>query len=370
MMIQNYLAPFVVAALISGGLTGYVKTLAAKLNLVDHPAPRKIHSKPVPRLGGVAIVLAFLIVLIGYALASPRLSFSPFKFWVVDKRLIGVLVGLIILLITGLIDDIKGVKAWKKLFWHIVAAAAVVAGGISISYLRLPFGSHINLTQIQFPIRLFDQTYHFVLWGDLLAVFWIVLLINTLNFLDGLDGLAAGVSVITGLVIFFLAISLGQDANALLAILIAGVAFGFLPWNFNPAKIFMGDSGSMALGFLLGVSSIISGGKLATAFLVLGIPVLDVGWVVLRRIIAGRSPFEADKGHFHHRLLTAGLSQRQAVIMLYLIASAFGVVAVIASTQEKIQAVISLVVLMLILAAILVYLGWRKKKRPAGENHG
>ncbi len=370
MMIQNYLAPFVVAALISGGLTGYVKTLATKLNLVDHPAPRKIHSKPVPRLGGVAIVLAFLIVLIGYALASPRLSFSPFKFWVVDKRLIGVLAGLIILLITGLIDDIKGVKAWKKLFWHIVAAAAVVAGGISISYIRLPFGSHINLTQIQFPIHLFDQTYHFVLWGDLLAVFWIVLLINTLNFLDGLDGLAAGVSVITGLVIFFLAISLGQDANALLAILIAGVAFGFLPWNFNPAKIFMGDSGSMALGFLLGVSSIISGGKLATAFLVLGIPVLDVGWVVLRRVIAGRSPFEADKGHFHHRLLTAGLSQRQAVIMLYLIASAFGVVAVIASTREKIQAVISLVVLMLILAATLVYLEWRKKKRLAGENHG
>jgi len=362
-MTQTYLPAFVLAALISGGLTYYVKVMAAKFKLVDQPSPRKIHVKPTPRLGGVAIVLAFLIVLIGYTLATNRLAFSPFKFWMVDKRLVGVIAGLLILLVVGFLDDIKGIKAWKKLFWHIVASATVVSAGLSISYLRLPFGAHIDLTSVQISIHLFSQTYNFVFWGDLLTMFWIVLLINTLNFLDGLDGLAAGVSVITSVVIFFLAISLGQDANALFAILIAGVAFGFLPWNFNPAKIFMGDSGSMALGYLLGVSSIISGGKLATAFLVLGIPLLDVGWVILRRIFSGNSPFAADKGHLHHRLLTAGLTQRQAVTLLYLVASAFGVIAVVASTQEKIQAIVSLIVLMIVLALVLVLLEYRKRKR-------
>jgi UDP-GlcNAc:undecaprenyl-phosphate/decaprenyl-phosphate GlcNAc-1-phosphate transferase len=368
-MIQAYLSPFVIAALIAGGLTYYVKIVANKLHLVDEPAPRKIHSVAVPRLGGVAIVLAFLIVLIGYTLATPRLTFSPYTFWVIDKRLLGVVVGLLILLVVGILDDIRGVKAWKKFIWHVVAAGSVIVGGISISYLRLPFGAHIDLTNLQIPIQLFSGTYHFVVWGDLLAIFWIVLVINTLNFLDGLDGLASGISVITALVIFFLSLSLGQGANALLALLIAGVAFGFLPWNFNPAKIFMGDSGSMALGFLLGVLSIISGGKLATAFLVLGIPVLDVGWVILRRLISGKSPFSADKGHIHHRLLTAGLTQRQAVILLYLVASGFGTVAVMAGTQGKIRATILLIILMIVLAIALVFLEYRKKRRERAQGN-
>ncbi len=275
--------------------------------------------------------------------------------------------GALVLLGTGIIDDIKNLKPWQKFTFQILAAGLVVAFGLSIEYIRLPAGYHLQLDSWQIPISLFDHGFRFVVWGDLLTIFWIVLLINTLNFLDGLDGLAAGVSVITGLVIFFLSLSLGQDANALLAILIAGVALGFLPWNFNPARIFMGDSGSMALGYLLGISSIISGGKLTTAFLVLGIPVLDVGWVVLRRLLSGRSPFEADKGHLHHRLLTAGLTQRQAVVLLYLMASAFGIIAVVTSTQAKIQAVLSLVILMFVLALVLVFLEYRKKRRESDK---
>jgi len=373
-MLRAYLPPFIIAAIIAGGLTYYIKSLAEKFKLVDQPSPRKIHPKPTPRLGGLAIALAFLIVLIGYTLASHRLEFSGFKTFFLDKRLIGVVSGLIILIVVGILDDIRGVKAWKKLFWHIAAACCVIAFGVTISYIRLPFGLHLNLANISLPFTLFSTTYHLVLWGDLVAVFWIVLLINTLNFLDGLDGLASGVSVITSGVIFFLALSLGQDANALLAVLIGGVALGFLPWNFNPARIFMGDTGSMTLGYLLGVLSIISGGKLATAFLVLGIPLLDVGWVILRRIFTGRSPCQADKRHLHHRLLTAGLTQRQAVIVLYFIAATFGIVAVLAGTREKIQAVIALLVLMLFLAITLVILEYRKKRlnppkadRPVAE---
>ena len=160
---------------------------------------------------------------------------------------------------------------------------------------------------------------------------------------------------------FFLSLSLNQDASALLAIIIAGVAFGFLPWNFNPARIFLGDSGSMALGYLIAILAMISGGKLATSFLVLGIPVLDVGWVVLRRVFKGKSPFLADKHHFHHRLLTAGLTQRQAVILLYVISIIFGSVAVISKTQEKITALVVLIALALALALILIVLELRKR---------
>src|SRR3990167_4578918 len=322
-MLRAYLPPLILAAIISGGLTYYVKILAEKFKWFDYPSPRKVHAKPVPRLGGVAIVIAFLIVLIGYTLASDRLNFSGFQILHIDKRLVGVLLGLIILLIVGIFDDIRGVKPWKKLFWHFVAAGMVVLYGLSIQYLRLPFGEHLDLTSLQIPISIFNYHYTFIVWGDLLSIFWIVLLINTFNFLDGLDGLAPGIAFITAIVIFFLSILLGQDANALLALLIAGVALGFLGWNFYPARIFLGDSGSMSLGFLIAVLSIISGGKLATAFLVLGIPVLDVGWVLLRRLFSGQSPFVADKRHLHHRLLTAGLTQKQAVIVLYLIAIIF-----------------------------------------------
>jgi len=224
----------------------------------------------------------------------------------------------------------------------------------------------LDLTTLKIPISLFGHGFTFVVWGDLLTMFWIVLLINTMNFLDGLDGLAAGISFVTAMVIFFLSVLLVQDATALLAILIAGVTLGFLPWNFYPAKIFLGDSGSMSLGFLLAVLAIISGGKLATAFLVLGLPVLDVGWVALRRIFEGRSPFLADKKHFHHRLLTAGMSQRQAVIFLYCISVVFGAIAVLARTKEKITAVLVLLALAGALALVLIVLEWRKDHQKVG----
>lgn len=361
-MLRAYLPPFIISALISGGLTFYVKLLAEKLKLFDSPAPRKIHPSPIPRLGGLAIVGAFLIVVMGYLLASPRLNFLSGKIWLFDSKFVGVILGLLVLLIVGLWDDIRGVAPKKKLFWQMVAAIIVVSFGVSISFLRLPFGEHLNLGDFQIPFCLGNFCFQIEPWADLLAVFWVVLLINTFNFLDGLDGLATGVAFIAASVIFFLSLSLGQDANALLAIIIAGVAIGFLPWNFNPARIFLGDSGSMSLGYLVAVLAMISGGKLATSFLVLGIPLLDVGWVILRRIFKGTSPFLADRRHFHHRLLTAGLSQRQAVLLLYLISIIFGLLAVISKTQEKMTAFIFLFFLMTALALVLLVLELRKRK--------
>lgn len=359
-MIRAYLPSFIISALICGGLTFYVKKLAEKLKLFDQPSPRKIHVQPVPRLGGIAIVLTFLIVTLGYLFASHRLDFGP-DIRLIDQKLIGVILGLLVLIGVGIYDDIRGVGPMKKLFWQAAAAVIVVSFGVSISFLRLPFGQHLNLTDFQIHFVLSGHIFNIEILANLLAIFWILLLINTFNFLDGLDGLATGIALISALVIFFLSLSLGQDASALMAAIIAGVACGFLPWNFHPARIFLGDSGSMALGYLIAVLAMISGGKLATSFLVLGIPVLDVGWVVLRRLFRRKSPFLADRRHLHHRLLTAGMTQKQAVILLYLISIIFGSVAVISKTQEKITALMILVGLMIILALVLVVLELRRR---------
>lgn len=362
-MIKFYLPPLIIAAILSGGLTYSVKALAERFKIFDLPDPRKIHLKVTPRLGGVAIVLAFLVTTIGYSLASDRLNFSGFSLFLFDKRLVGVLLGVLVLLGAGIYDDIRSLKPFQKLFWQFVAAGLVVAFGLSIDYLRLPGGNHLQLDQWIIPMTLFDYGFKFVVWGDLLTILWIVLMINTINFLDGLDGLAAGISFIAAIAIFFLSFSLGQFAAALLTVIFAGAVLGFLPWNFNPAKIFMGDSGSMFLGFMLSVIAIISGGKLATASLILGLPLLDVIWVVIRRIFTGHSPFRADKLHLHHRLLGIGLSQRQTAIVLYLIAIAFGIVAVISGTETKIQAMWWLVGLMIVLAAMLVVLELKRRKQ-------
>ncbi len=360
-MIQTYIAPIIIAALMTCGLTYSVKLIAEHLGIFDQPNERRVNTKAIPRLGGVAIVIAFLLTTLGYVLASHRLEFDHTKFYIFDLKLVGVIFGALVLLIVGIFDDIRGIKPIFKLLWHIVAATIVVVFGLTINYIRLPAGLHIELSNWVIPFQLFHQTFNFVVWADLLTVFWIVLMINTLNFLDGLDGLASGVSVIAAISIFFLSLSLGQNAAALLALIFAGSVLGFIPWNFNPAKIFMGDSGSMFLGYLLGVLAVISGGKVATAFLVLGIPVLDVGWVALRRIFTGHSPFQADKFHLHHRLLAAGLTQRQAVLMLYLISAIFGGIAIFSQTAGKIQAIIWLLLVMGALAILLIVLEWKKR---------
>lgn len=362
-MINSYLAPFVVAALISCGLTYYVKKIAQKLKFVDLPSPRKVHSTPIPRLGGVAIVVTFLLLSLAYNFITSRLEFSSSQILHIDQKLFGVLLGVLILLVTGIIDDIKGVAPWKKLISHFLAATVAVGFGLSINYLRIPGGNHIELNSLIFPITFFGNTFQFVVWADLLTILWIVTLINTMNFLDGLDGLAGGVSLVAGLGIFFLSFFLGQPAGALLAMIFSGAVLGFLPWNFNPAKIFMGDSGSMFLGYMLAVLSVISGGKLATAFLILGLPLLDAIWVILRRILGHRSPFMADKLHLHHRLLDLGLSQRQVVIILYLIALIFAIVAIFADTQAKIEATVVLFFLMILLVIFLVVVEYKKKQK-------
>lgn len=346
--------------------TGWIRRLCLKYKILSKPRERDVHQKPIPRLGGVAIGLTILFAIILFAIFSPdKISFVGFKVLGIDKNLLGIFGGIIILWLVGLWDDFRSLSPWVKLAAQILAALCLVASGITVYYLSNPFGAPIILDNFKIPILTISGiTYNFTVWSDIFLIIWTVLIINVINWLDGLDGLAAGVVAIAGVVIFFLSNSpaVAQIATATLALILVGTSLGFLPWNFNPAKIFMGDGGSMVLGFLLATLSVVSGGKVATAFLVLGVGIFDAVWVIARRILRHSSPFRADRLHLHHRLLEIGLSQRQAVLVMYFISALFGILALFASTPaEKFNAIIWLGILMLMLVIIVLILQLRKR---------
>ena len=344
---MNFGIAFGLAAALSLSLTPVVRRFALAKGIVDHPSEaRKIHAAPVAYLGGVAIYLAFVIPV----LASMQLT----------RQLLGLLGGITLLLIVGVIDDIKRLSPWVKLCWQIVAAGITLAGGIGITALTNPFGGQIALDAGRFAVNLGEWRFHITPIANSLSILWMVGLINALNFLDGLDGLASGTSVISSFIIFLLAIKVDQPEVALLAIILTGATLGFLPYNSFPAKIFMGDGGAYFLGLTLALLAIYSGGKVATAFLVLGFAILDSIWAVIRRLGARSSPFRADRKHLHHLLLEVGLSQRLAVLVLYLLSLIFGLVALASDSYAKLVTMVVLVVLMVIMTVGLIFISWRR----------
>jgi len=364
---MNYFYPFLFTFVLSIALTYVVRKLSFKWKILSEPRARDIHKKPIPRIGGLALFLSFFLVAIGlYLLDHHKLTFGYGYFFSIDKRFLGILLGGFLITAFMLFDDIKGLSAWKKLFLQIIVALIVISCGIGINYLSNPFGERINLNTIYIPLFTYQGVvYHFSLLSDLLTLVWIVIMMNVINFVDGVDGLASGLSTIAFVTIFLLSISLAvtQPATALVAIMMAGASAGFLVWNFPPAKIFMGDSGSMFLGFMLGVLPLISGGKLATVFLALGFPIVDGVIVALARVAKGKNPVTSpDKTHLHHRFLAAGFSQRQAVMVIYLIAIAFAWVALRSTTSEKAIAGLVLFLLLVILTIMLITI---KNKRVA-----
>lgn len=305
---------------------------------------RHIHKGKMVRLGGVIIFLIFWLAV----LLSDKIA--------IDKSLIGVLVASAFLLTIGIIDDIKEIS-WKwQLSGQIGSILIVIAAGVGIPHLTNPLGGLIKLGQFDFTVlTINDIGYQLTFPADLFTMIWMLLIINTINWLDGLDGLASGVSIIGSFTLFFLSLTpvVNQPQTAVLALVLAGATFGFLFYNFSPAKIFLGTSGSMFLGFMLAALSIISGGKVATALLVLGFPIFDVLWVILQRWRAGVSIFHSDKRHFHHKLLEVGLSQRSIVLFVYLITATFGAIAILAQGTEKLTALGVLVALMILLGLIV-----------------
>ncbi|MBI4276249.1 undecaprenyl/decaprenyl-phosphate alpha-N-acetylglucosaminyl 1-phosphate transferase, partial [Candidatus Uhrbacteria bacterium] len=349
---------FLGAAVLTAALMPGVRSFALRLGVIDRPelAPdRKIHRSPTPLLGGIAIFLAFFVcVFFAYALG---VNFQQSA--IQEKHLIGIFIGATLLMIGGFLDDRYHLSPARQFIFPFCAVIVVIASGIGIAYITHPFGGQIMLDGWQAVVLWFHKIpYRVTFPADLFTLVWLLGMMYTMKFLDGLDGLASGMTVIGALVVALLALDpvVGQPATALLAFILAGSFFGFLPWNWNPAKIFLGEGGSLLAGFLLGTLAIISGSKVTTTALVVGIPILDTAWVILRRIIAERhSPFLGDRRHLHHRLLDLGLSQRAVVGLLYFFAAYFGVTALFLQSRGKLLALMILSAIMLILGVWLVY---------------
>ncbi len=348
---MTYLVAFLLAAALSGLITPFVRRYAIRKNIMARPSARKIHTSPVPYLGGAAIFVGFVI---------PALIMLP-----LHRRFVALILGIAILVVLGIADDIRPIRPLYKLVWQVVAALVVLAGGIGIVQINNPFGGVINLSEWRYAVDWNGFHFHIAPLANFLSILWMVGLVNAMNFLDGLDGLACGVSAIAGLTMFLLSIGpkVNQPQVALLAIIMTGAAIGFLPFNFYPAKIFMGDGGAYFLGLTLALLSIYSGGKLATAALVLGFTIYDAVWAVVRRLYHKTSPFKPDKGHLHHLLLEAGFSQRRAVMTLYALALLFGMVAVYSGSFVKLVSLVVLFIILTTATAFLTTLSWRKSKK-------
>jgi UDP-GlcNAc:undecaprenyl-phosphate GlcNAc-1-phosphate transferase len=262
----------------------------------------------------------------------------------------GIIFGGLVLVVGGILDDKLDLP--PKLLWLFPAIAALIiifSGiGVGITQLSNPFGGPINLNHHILGIAL----------PAIVVFLWMMGMMFTTKFLDGLDGLCGGIGLIAACTMFTLSLTgrINQPITASIAIIFAGALFGYLFYAFNPASIFLGESGSTFTGFMIGVLAIILGGKIATALIVMGIPILDIAWVIIRRLWYGQSPFRADRQHLHHRLLDIGFSQRQTVLILYAISAAFGFTAVFLQSFGKLIALIVLFVVMLALAITVVML--------------
>lgn len=355
--------------------TLFVRHLALKFKIIDWPelGGRKIHQRPVPLLGGLAIFLGFFIILF-FVYFSPYWPVKKIDFLeilpkninlVTIKQITGLFLAGLLLMVGGFLDDKYHLKPKQQIIWPILACLVVIAGGIGIHYINEPFGAgywHFDQWKIEI-FRFHGVPFYFTPLADIFTFVWLMVLMYATKLLDGLDGLVSGISVIGGLVIVGLCLltQFYQPDVAILAIIFAGGSLGFLFFNFHPAKIFLGEGGSLFAGFMLGSLAIISGGKIATAFLVLSIPILDVFWVMMRRIFVDhQSPFLAGKEHLHFKLLDLGFSHRRAVMFLWLMALVLGGAAIFLRTQGKLIIFGLTFVLMLCLIA---YITFKEKRR-------
>lgn len=342
------LGAFAVAFIFSFAATPVVKMWAVKLNAMDVPKDgRRMHKKPIPRMGGMAIIFGFIVAVLCF--------YGHF-----DRKSIAIFTGSAIIAAMGVVDDIKALDAKPKFIIQILAALIVVIGGdLKIDVITNP--------------NFFSDNAYLVLPGWLsiiVTILWIVFITNAVNFIDGLDGLAAGVSAIMSVSLVFIAVRVGEYSVAIIGTSLMGACFGFLPYNFNPAKIFMGDTGSTFLGFILasltiqGVFKSYAIISFAVPLLILGLPLFDAVFAMLRRISKGQSPMQADRGHLHHRLIDMGFSQKQTVFILYVISGVLGITAVVLAESNALRAILILlcVIIFILIEALMMKTGTDDKE--------
>ncbi|MEG1997195.1 MAG: MraY family glycosyltransferase [Clostridiales bacterium] len=296
--------------------------LALKYGIVDQPNQRKVHVRPVPRMGGVAIYAAFVVGVLTLGVYSHQVA--------------ALLVAGSMVMLVGFVDDVKNISPKLKLLGQLLASLLLAYGGFRVQFVTNPFdGGIISLGVLSVPV----------------TVLWLTGISNAVNLIDGLDGLSAGVSAIAALCMAAVCLAQGNALAAALAVILAAAALGFLRYNFNPAKTFMGDCGSLFLGFILGAIAILGLSKGATVvslfipLIIMGIPIFDTFFAIIRRMFLHKPIFEADKGHLHHSLLSLGLSHRQTVLAIYTISLVMGLGAVLMAVLTSSQAVVILVVI-------------------------
>ncbi len=326
-----------VAVAVSFLLTPVAMRIARLVGAIDAPDhARRVHRLPVARLGGLAVGTTFVAVGIA-AVAIGRdaglVRWPPVR----DAQLTVLFLGVAVAVVLGAIDDRWQVRARWQLLWQLGLAAIAIAGGVLFTRIANPFqilgpalGANLDFRDLlPFDILGYPAA------PALLTALWIVGMINSINWIDGLDGLSTGVSLIAAVTLGIVSITVTpiDPMVGLLCMVLAGSLAGFLPWNFHPARIFIGTGGVMAVGFALAVLSILGTAKVAVALLILGVPIIDTFWIIIRRIVSGSSPFEPDRGHLHHRLLDLGLTHRGAVLLIYGLSIALGIAGLVLSSS-------------------------------------
>jgi UDP-GlcNAc:undecaprenyl-phosphate/decaprenyl-phosphate GlcNAc-1-phosphate transferase len=351
--------PFLVSGAVAFALTPLVIKLAKKIGIIDDPVthkhPKVIHTYPVPRGGGIVIFFAVLIA---------SLIFIP-----MDKHLIGILIGAAIIFVMGILDDKYDLNPYLRIGVGFLAAAAPIIAGIGIAFISNPFGGTIDLSHPRFVFNLFGDQKSIWLLSDLFALFWIVFLMNMLNMgAKGVDGQLPGVAGISAIAIALLSFKFSADITQwpviLLAMITAGAFFGFLPWNFYPQKIMPSYGGATMAGYLLAILSILSTTKVGTLIVVLAVPLIDTGYAIIRRILAGKSPVWGDRGHLHHKLLDLGLSKRQVAILYWAVTAVLGLAALYLNTLHKLYTIVGMAVL---LGGLIIWLTYRPKSPLSKE---
>lgn len=345
-----YIIGFAMAFIITLLLTPFSKKFAIKVGAIDQPKDRGMHSEPIPLAGGIAIVLGFCITV---------LTLSPSIGGFQSRNYIGLLGGGILITVVGLLDDIYDLRAIVKLFFQLLAALLVVFSGTTINVISWPFsqGGIIMLGPL----------------SEIITVIWIIGITNAVNLIDGLDGLATGISSIASLCLMLIAILYGDQPMAiLLTAALAGSCIGFLPHNFSPATIFMGDTGSTFLGFTLSVISIqgllksYTALTLVIAIIVLGLPIFDTFFAIFRRLINRKPVMQADRGHLHHRLVDKGYSHKRAVLTLYGISGGFGIAGILVAMNDIIFAIC---IVVLILVVWIIDITLTSKRNNKNKEH-
>lgn len=336
----EFLYPLLLSLGVATIVTPLVMYLYKKRGWIDDPKkakhPKVIHSKAVPRGGGI-------VIFVGVFVAS--LAFLTF-----DKRLVGIILGATVLMFTGLVDDVKDLNPYLRMVLLLVAALCVVGSGIGIAYINNPLGGGvIHLNQPQIAFELFGGTHTIWILSDLFALIWIVWNMNIVNWSKGLDGQMPGFVGIAAFVIALLSLRFSSDPSQLevtrLALIVSGAFFGFLIWNMFPQKIMAGFGAGSLAGYFLAVLSILSGAKVATALLVLGIPTIDAFFVIGRRLLSGKSPVWGDRGHLHHRLLDLGWGKRKIALFYWLTTAALGFLSLQLNSRQKFYTMGGLIIL-------------------------